>query len=324
MEFLSIDYMKQLLQYAIDYTLHDYDLHYITAMHERIASGGVNTIIVGPSYAQNGIEARYLEGGVERNVNLALSSQDLYYSFANIRRALDEGCGSVQQVIINIGYYALYHDLSKSKNEGKLINNIYLPLLGDAHHWENEEHKDEWLPDIEEEYYDNSFVVPFCRYWCRQYLLQEGGFYGAMVPRESINGLAASGVVWSEMNEDYHRMVAVKRCSSHNHLEKYSDTRAENIRLIKEETKKLVDAGIRVVYLICPFSKWYNQYIFSGFRTEIINLLEELDVPVELLDMNDYSDIFSDADFLDSDHLNAEGARKATALLNSFLQEEIG
>ena len=35
--------------------------------------------------------------------------------------------------------------------------------------------------------------------------------------------------------------------------------------------------------------------------------------------MNDYEGVFCDADFLDTDHLNKQGALKATAFLNEYL-----
>lgn len=49
-------------------------------------------------------------------------------------------------------------------------------------------------------------------------------------------------------------------------------------------------------------------------------ILEDLPYPVEFLDMNDYQEVFGDSDYLDSDHLNLQGALKATNLLNEFIK----
>ena len=46
------------------------------------------------------------------------------------------------------------------------------------------------------------------------------------------------------------------------------------------------------------------KYIDARYKPDILDALDKLNDPVEFLDMNDYSDIFPDEDFIDSDHLN--------------------
>ena len=55
---------------------------------------------------------------------------------------------------------------------------------------------------------------------------------------------------------------------------------------------------------------------------DIYQLPDNLDLPVEFLDMNEL-DCFTDSDFLDTDHLNDIGAEKASKVLNDFWEQLI-
>lgn len=74
--------------------------------------------------------------------------------------------------------------------------------------------------------------------------------------------------------------------------------------------------------MVFPFTKWYNQYINPQYKEDIYQLLDNLDLPVEFLDMNEL-DYFTDSDFLDTDHLNDIGAEKASKVLNDFVRVSI-
>lgn len=83
--------------------------------------------------------------------------------------------------------------------------------------------------------------------------------------------------------------------------------------------KYLSERNIRTVFVVFPFTKWYNKYINPQYKEDIYQLLDNLELPVEFLDMNDL-ECFTDSDFLDTDHLNDIGAEKASKVLNDFLE----
>ena len=82
----------------------------------------------------------------------------------------------------------------------------------------------------------------------------------------------------------------------------------------------LAERDIRIIFVIFPFTGWYNQYINPEYREDIYRALDGLKTPVEFLDMNGL-DCFHDGDFLDTDHLNDAGAQKASKILNAFLRD---
>ena len=69
-----------------------------------------------------------------------------------------------------------------------------------------------------------------------------------------------------------------------------------------------------------PYTKEYLNLIDSRFQPDIYEALDELDFAVEFIDLNNYGEQFGEEDFMDADHLNLQGARKATGLLDQFIQ----
>ena len=82
----------------------------------------------------------------------------------------------------------------------------------------------------------------------------------------------------------------------------------------------LYQRDIMPVFVIFPFTEWYNRYIDTEYKKEIYDLLDSLPIPVEFWDLNDYKGIFDDDDFCDTDHLNDKGAEKASVLLDEILK----
>lgn len=104
-----------------------YDFYYLKTQL-RLLNEAVNTVIAGSSYAAFGFEPEQGE------VNLGLPSQDLYYSDKLIRKAV-ESCENLKRVVLILGYYVLYSDLSmtKSVSESQRIQDVYSPILHDTH-----------------------------------------------------------------------------------------------------------------------------------------------------------------------------------------------
>ena len=131
MNYNNWDYFIALKNIALQYTWNNYDYCYLKAMHEKNKTIGTETIIVGSSYTMNGVINENITGGC---INFSIQSQDIYYDFQNIKKAVEEGKKKIKNCIINIGYYSLYYDISRGKTIWALIPRVYYALFGDAHH----------------------------------------------------------------------------------------------------------------------------------------------------------------------------------------------
>lgn len=317
MKYFSVDYFEGLKNIVLQFMMNNYDYCYLDAMHEKNRVAGTSTIITGSSHAMNGIIESRINGGC---INFSISSQDLYFDFQHIVKAVEEGKQKIKSCIINIGYYMLYHDLSLSKVMRYLIPKVYEPLFKETHHYIIEKPYD-MLADMtfDRDMYTDELVCKLCTEWSRGFFLEEPTYYGSLRTRENNNILGLKKIIWSELQKEEKQKIAIDRTGDHNRLRKHEDTRIENGILIQKMVEYLWNNGITPIFVIFPFTQYYNDYIDHNYRIDIFNLLDGLSYPVEFLDMNDYPEIFDDSDFLDTDHLNSKGAAKASDFLNEFL-----
>lgn len=310
-------YFEGLAQTALQYLLKNYDYCYLDAMHAKNRETGCRTIIAGSSHAMNGIVEEEMSGEA---INFSISSQDVYFDFLNVRKAVGEGKKQIQNCVINIGYYMLYQDLSYSKTMRHLMSGVYGPLFGDTHNYAAEIKN--ILVEVNENYeglYSGELLQMSGKEFVRAFFKQEGSYYGTLKSREQNSLLPLKGIVWQQLTEEEKEYYAQKRTADHNHLKKYRASREQNGKIVEEMIKFLYTKGIKPFFVIFPFTRHYNKYIDKDYRKDIYSLLEGLPLEVEFLDMNDFPDMFGDEDFLDTDHLNLTGAVKATRLLDEFM-----
>lgn len=317
MKYFSAEYFENLWVIASQYVMNNYDYCFLTSMHTKNRIIGTKNIIAGMSYTRNGI----IETNLADTINFSSASQDLYFDFEHIKKAVEEGKQRIETCIINFGYYALYWDLSFSKNESRKIKKTQYPIFGKAHHLQITEE----LDMMQEVVYDRKmfagdWVREFVSEWAIGFFMEESAYYGRLKTREDDALFGLGKRPWNTLPEDTKNAIANQVANDHNHFKVYEHTKKENENLIREIAEYLIQHQITPVFLILPFTTYYNDYIDTQYKEDIVSLLEELPYQVEFLDMNDYLDMFDDSDFLDSEHLNLQGALKATELLKAYLQ----
>lgn len=319
MQRLSDMELLELRKYATRYCLLNYDYCYLSAMHYKNRVEGTETIIVGSSHAMNGIVEEVFD---ERPINFSISSQDIYYSFQHIQKAVLEGARQIENCIIDLGYYVLYQDVSRSKKIGKaLIPRVYAPLFGDVHYYgESVDYDMLQMLSYDEALYSKELVQEVCSEWAREDMLQDPTYYGKRRSRERNSRCYLEGNIWQKMPEAARDQIAMARAEEHNRLKKYELTKRENIDILKQITEFLVSHNARVVFVLFPFTDNYNRYIDSTFKAEIYTVLDELEQPVEFIDMNELQ-LLDNRHFVDADHLNYQGAMKVSEFLNVLLKK---
>jgi len=181
MKFLTEEYFEALRNIVIQYVINNYDYCYLDAMHERNKKLGAKTIIVGSSHAMNGVVEKQLTD----TINFSVSSQDLYFDFLHIKKAVEEGKQKIEKCIINIGYYMIYQDLSQSTNLRELLTNIYAPLFGDTHHYVPDNIVDLWgMCQYDTNVYSKELIQSLCREWARGFFNEEPSYYGSLKTRK--------------------------------------------------------------------------------------------------------------------------------------------
>jgi len=312
--FLWDDILRSLYDYARTHFFGNYDYYYLKNAMLRAQQPQNTTIIVGSSYARFGIETNLLK---EPAVNLALSSQDLYYACTIARGVIDQN-EQIKNVVIGMGYYYFFSDLSRVTNEGEQlrISNVYYPLFHDSHHRSIDPqtcYTFDFHPIFNISKALDLFSLQF-------YNDLNGNYFFSGHGREDLktnlwNNTKSS---WSELDEQTKSDAGRTRALMHNKSAHYSQSLEENIALLNEFILFCNSRDIKVNLVVFPSTTYYNKYIDKNMKLHFEHCLSLIAGEAYLYDMN-LLDVFVDSDFIDTDHLNDTGAQKMTHLLNDLL-----
>lgn len=301
--YLDVDIYNKEEQPMVDFLNKNYEYCYLESMHYfNKKFQNTTSIITGLSYGLDGLESRLLKGNA---INFLMHSQDLYYDFLHIKKAVENSGKTINNCIITLGYYSLFYDLSLSNNGWKCFE-TYMPLFSDMHH---AEFKGAVLP---------SFSCPDkYREFYHSFFQEKRSYYGEAVLREYTCIDISEKGGWLNLSADERDQEAYELAQKHNRHLKHRDTFIENKSILGNMIRFLVERNIRPIITILPVSKEYLKYIDSTYREELLSVLDEVSCGINLdfIDLND-TDFFGADELLDCDHLNSKGAIKATMLMN--------
>lgn len=305
-----------LAQYMLDYK---YNYSFLKSTHDKVKMCKPETMVTGSSHALYGI----MESAFDSEcANLSMHSQDIYYDMVNARRAVQSADGSIKTCIIVFGYYIIGQDLSKSINWGhRLIREIYYPLFQDAYHWENPESEDAWeifKPDLKEP----DTVKQEAEAILNQILWK--GYFNDYKKRKSGVFDWGNGRTWKDLTIQERELAARQRTASHNKFIKRSATIAENRELLAQFIRFLHENHIRPIVAVTAFTKEYMKHTDAEYPALIADMVthaaREAACPVDFYDMNQYDGLWTESDFIDTDHMSEEGAEKASLFLNQRIR----
>lgn len=314
---MNSNLQNALNEIANQYLTRNYDHLWLRTMLEQAAATGApgSTLITGSSHALNAIE----ESCWNNAYNCSMHSQDLYYDFLCARRVLSAAePGRFSRCFIVMGYYIAWQDLSLSKvSRETMIANVYYPIFGDAHHWEDPPQKDLWdwlefdLPP------DSPLTPEGIKVACEQVLAQKlvecGGYYSVLRPRKSQFDL--KGQTWAQVSAGARLAMGKARAEEHNRMFRHKASFEENKRILQEFVRFLYEYEVQPVVVITPFTPEYNRFVQPEMRTGVEELLGSVPEDVFYVDFNQLEGIFEPEDFMDADHLSEQGAEKVSTLL---------
>jgi hypothetical protein len=296
-----------------DYFKH-YDYHYLHNSLINCKNPGVESLIIGSSYARFGIDESKLK---ESCINMALPSQDIYYACLIARTAINSN-PNIKKVYIGSGYYSFYNDLSKtSAGELQRIFDVYYPILHDLHNYMETLPLKSPLnfPENYSEIFSVEKVMELISYEYYQMLNQK--YYIAARDR-SVTRISMPGTEhlnWHEVPKEIQESYARDRALKHNKALSYESSFEENIKTFNLFVSYCNSKNITIVIIAFPSTKYYNKYLDRKFKQSYLNALNRIEGLIHFIDLNDF-DIYDDKDFIDMDHLNEKGAIKTSELIN--------
>lgn len=308
------DIFQGFYNYSIEMYIKNYDYYYLKYSLAEAISNTTETIIVGSSYARFGIAENLIN---KPCVNLSLPSQDIYYSCLIGKYIIDNN-SNIKQILIGASYYYFYSDLSSSKGaELSRIKDVYYPLFHEKHNCQQIFSQKQNL--INHTIFNVEHIVDyickdlFSNFFNKSYFHDMRDRYKM---KQKFDGL--ENYNWCELTETVKKEFSYHRALVHNKSLKYKNTYLENIKLLDYFLSYCNDKNIEVYILTFPGHHYYNSFLSNKYKNSFVSALESLNGKIHLWDFNDL-DIFSDEDFVDTDHFSIKGALKATNIVNQLL-----
>ena len=288
------------------------DYYYLINTMNKAKSAFIDTVITGSSHGLFGIDEQMLT----HEVNASLISQDLYYSLKIFYKLWEDNPG-IKNVVLCFGYYIPFSDLSMVRIplEQQRISTVYYPVFGDAH---------------------NAVIYPPSpRHLLQSHIFDIDKIADASIRAESMKPYFHKdnprsrfalrlwddrSKDWLELSEEERADTGKKRAIQHNGNLKHFNSLRENITLFHRFMSFCMQKQIQVLMVVMPASKYYCENLDPAFMETYYDILDGTEGTIHLLDL--FADeSFDNSDFLDTDHLNDQGAKKATYKILEVLRE---
>ncbi|MEX0007151.1 hypothetical protein AB2T78_10015 [Clostridium butyricum] len=295
--------------------LQDYDFKYLNNTINLSKEQSVENIVVGNSYPMTGICEKELK---KTSYNLALSSQDLYYSKKIIENVIREN-REIKVCLLGVAEYLLYHDLSMGKYDYStgLVKSIYYPLTKDLHNSVKKYtlKRKQLKKLISNKLLQEIFNFNRVEEELDKLIYQElGGYFNKYAIRSQISILRGKSL--EDIPEEERWELGKKRAEEHNELIKYEKTKEENKKILIEIVNILKREGIRCILIKFPTTKYYSENIYQSMKNEFYDFISTLSSNIEFVDFSKIN-LLNEKDFIDFDHLNENGAVKVTKYIQT-------
>lgn len=250
-------------------------------------------IITGLSYAK-GIKETLLR---KNGVNFAMNSQDLFFDYCIVKYILDnkEQFPNLKYCLIGLSYYSFQYDMLKTSAKGLLYRYEFL----------NE--------TINKVSYTKATNISIIK---KQYGFDTLYFHENFFEDIFISDMRNQAETLKDISIDIKE--ASKSVAILNSNKEYPQTVLENELILKDYLTLLAKNDIKPIIIINPQNQIYRRYFSSRLKLEfeqiISRLKEEFDF--QYLDYYD-SKYFKYKDFIDGHHLNFEGNKKLTLMLDN-------
>lgn len=281
-QLLDLNINKEKIVQFYKYGINEVE-HMLTNINNK-----VKVIATGLSYMYYALDINEMK---KETANLASSSQDLYYDFNVVKYILELNLYKPKYVIIGLSYFSFHWDISKSSLDYMCVK--YRAISKQSHNSENYE--------VNNKEYD-CFLKQ-----SQELLLMD---FNNIVVKDMFSNS------WNTILDEKNKKLGESQAQIHN-KKIYKSTVEENIKILKEYLKLLKNYSIKPILVVCPTSKYYYNYFPDRLKNEfysIINFISK-DYEFQFIDYF-YSNKFEENDFADPSHLNKNGAKKFTEIMN--------
>ena len=251
----------------------------------------IETLIVGPSTMYSGIDPRYL---THKAYNYGLPSSSMPYDVFILNKYIDS-CRNLKYVILNLSYLSPYYQLERFGDDSRYAMCYHVYLDCNIHTKFSKYNLEIASPGhaIEQ-------IISLLHK--TEYSYDENGFNRGrgIVDRSK----------WEQMGKEHAISTTEADKSGY----------ADNMRALEHAGKLCKERGLSLLIITAPMTSYYRDLFDDGQLSRMYNMASQMEEQfpgtVKYLDYLD-DERFTDDDFSDDMHLNNEGAKKLTMMINS-------
>lgn len=262
--------------------------------------------ITGLSYSLMGLDESLLH---KKSVKLTTVSQDLYYDFL-IAQDLFKVSHNFKYCILGLAYYSFDFDLSLS-SESWRIRDIFNPLFSDPHnyHLPNNYEPPIGIDKISDSIFAN---LPIFNHALMMDCLKNAPLMEQLTLLDDNH--------WNNLCGDVPiAQLGPQRAIGHSQLN-YEKTRNEYVMIFKSYLDLLKDNGVTPIIVVFPTTRCYYDNFDETLRNRFYKIINQFHDHYNFQFYDFFnSNQFDMNDFSDSDHLNKQGAKKMTRILNDVI-----
>ena len=253
----------------------------------------IDTIFMGMSYAEKAYNYKVLG---DNTFNLANSSEDIYYSYGILKKVLKES-NNIHTVILDLPYYFMNYNMSKTKNM-KVRGNLYINLLQDSHEYAHVKFNDSMYKNFKSIFNENEI--------------------GLKVKSSLIGKYRREFKIEKELSDS-------ENIKYNPNYEKYYNrsfkkTQKENVEILTKFISLCVRNSIKLIITVSPSLMREHREEVKVAKLEFYKIIEQCKKEYKF----EFIDFFSDQtfilkDFKDYTHLNYEGSKKISNKIRGIL-----
>jgi len=301
-----------------DYPLFEY-FNLKMLSFDKKCKDSIEVLVTGMSYAANGINTNLL---CKKAFSFALGSQDLFFDF-NIIKYLFKNrpyvVSKIKYCIIDLCYFSFEYDMSRSGTKSIIFR--YQELLHEKHNYDSIKFEKDYK-EYREKLNLYSYLIDRMKY--KDYL---DDFAPNFNNSATINSNSqklyteqiARALSWINYQDEL--QVRAKEQVVKETRKNYPETVDENKKILKDYLELLLMNSIKPIIVVLPTHKYYYSNYPDFMKEEFYSIIQEFSsmYKFQFVDYFDYK-LFNDNDFCDMVHLNKNGAKKMTDILNNVIK----
>jgi hypothetical protein len=262
----------------------------------------IEILVLGSSHSNYGINPQFFG---RESFNISNNNQGFFQDYQVVMRYLPE-CKNLKMVIIPISYFSLQYDLGVSHESWRCpYYSFYMGVHGAA--LESVFELNNYSALI---LWDGPFEVLRDVRKVKKMDINEYGYQYPVKNNVSINDAISDSAG--------KQRVAV-------HYEMMNDKLLHyNIEILNKMAEELGKRKIKIVFVTTPVYRTYSKYISKNTYELMVTAIEDLSEQHSASYFNYFYDSrFELSDFMDNDHLNAEGAKKFSIILKNEIIDRL-